>query len=104
SNELDPKLRHALSEIAARRQAVGTQRAELERLKQQRAQLVEDEKRLRDNLTAVGNEPALHKRLLDKFNEAETGIEKVTAAIDKASAGLTAAERDLASYVNGLTL
>src|SRR5205823_2177119 len=46
SSELEPKVRQALSELAARRQAVGRQRTELDRLKQQRAQLVEDEKRL----------------------------------------------------------
>ena len=104
SNELDPRLRQALAGIASRRQAVGHQKAALDRLKQQRGQLVDDETRLRDNLTAVGGDPALHKRLLDKFNDTETGIETVSAAIAKASDALAAAERDLAAYVNGLKL
>ncbi len=104
STELDPKLRQALSEVATRRQAVARQRAELDHLKATRVLLVEDETRLRNNLASIGNEPALRKRLLDKFNETETGIETATAAIDKAAAALTAAEGDLASYVHGLTL
>ena len=104
SNELDPKLRQKLGEIAARRQAVGHQRTELGHLKEKRAQLVDDETRLRNDLAVLGNEPALRKRLLDKFSETETGIETVSAALAKATDTLAAAERDLASYIAGLTL
>jgi hypothetical protein len=104
SVELDPKLRQKLGEIAARRQAVGHQRAELGHLKEQRSQLVDDETRLRNDIGVLGSDPALHKRLLDKFSETETGIETVSAAIAKAADGLAAAERDLASYIAGLTL
>jgi Domain of unknown function (DUF4139) len=104
SSELDAKLRQALTEIATRRQVAGRKRDEMETLKEQRAQLVDDEKRLRDNLAVVGSDPAVHKRLLDKFTATETGIETVSAAIAKASDALAAAERDLASYVAKLTL
>jgi hypothetical protein len=104
SSELDPKLRQGLAAIATRRQAAGHQRAELARLKEQRVQLVDDEKRLRDDLAVIGGDPALHKRLLDKFTETETTIETVTATIAKATDALAAAERDLASYIAGLTL
>src|SRR5205823_135251 len=104
SAELEPKLRQSLADIAARRQDVARQRAELGRLKEQRGQLVEDEKRLRDNLLVVGADPGVHKRLLDKFNETETVIETVSAAIAKASDALAAAERDLAAHISGLTL
>ena len=103
SSELDPKARQALSEIAARRQAAGQQRAELAKLKEQRAQLVEDQNRLRNNLAVLGNDAALKKRLLDKFNETETAIETVTAASAKATDALAAAERDLANYIARLT-
>jgi hypothetical protein len=104
SGELDAKVRQALSEIAARRQATGHQRAELGRLKEQRAQLVEDQNRLRNNIAVLGNDAMLKKRLLDKFSETETAIEAVTAATAKATDTLAAAERDLASYIAGLTL
>jgi hypothetical protein len=104
SSELDPKLRQGLAAISTRRQATGHQRAELARLKEERVQLVDDEKRLRDNLAVIGGDPALHKRLLDKFTETETAIETVTVAIAKATDALATAERDLASYIAGLTL
>jgi hypothetical protein len=104
SGELDPKLRAALTDLAKRRQSVARLRADLDRLKEQRGQLVEDESRLRNDLTAVGHEQALRKRLLDKFNDTETAIETVSASITKANDALAAAERDLATYVAGLTL
>jgi len=104
STELDPKLRQKLGEIAARRQAVGHQKTELQRLTEQRAQLVEDETRLRNDLAVLGSDPALHKRLLDKFAETETAIETVTAALAKATDAVATAERDLAAYIAGLVL
>jgi hypothetical protein len=54
SNELEPSVKKALEELASRRQALGRQIAELDKQNEQRRQLVEDEKRLRDNLGAVG--------------------------------------------------
>jgi uncharacterized protein YdcH (DUF465 family) len=93
-----------LGEVASRLQAVARQRAELNRLKEQRGHLVEDEKRLRDNLSVLGSDAAMKKRLLDKFNETENAIETVTAASAKVSEALAAAEKDLAAYVAGLNL
>ena len=104
SAELDPQMRQALAGLASRRQEAGRQRAELDRLRAQRAQLVEDEKRVRANLAAVGGDPVLRKRQLDKFTETETAIENITATIARASDGLAAAERDLAAYVASLAL
>ena len=75
SAELDPKIRQALTELAARRQAVSRQKAGLDRLQAQRTRLIEDENRLRANLAAVGNEPELRRSQLEKFTEAESAIE-----------------------------
>jgi hypothetical protein len=83
---------------------VAHQRADLDRLKEQRRQLVEDESRLRSNIAVLGADPALRKSQLDKFNETETAIETTTAATAKATDALSAAERDLASYVANLKL
>jgi hypothetical protein len=104
SAELDPKLRQALTEVASRRQGVARQRAELNRLKEERGQLVEDERRVRENLRVLGNEAAMKKRLLDKFNEVQAAIETVSAAQVKTSEALAAAEKELAAYVGSLNL
>ena len=104
SAELDPKMRQALAELSSRRREVARQRAERDRLAAQRARLVEDEQRVRANLAAVGGDPAMRKRQLDRLSEADAAIDALTATIDRASAELAAAERNLAEYVNGLTL
>ena len=104
STELDAKLRQTLTELGGRRQAIARQRTELERLKEQRAQLVEDESRLRDDLNALGRDVPLRKRLLDKFTETTTAIDTVTATIGKSDSALAAAEKELASYVAAMKL
>ena len=48
--------------------------------KAQRGQLVEDEGRYRDNLTALGNNAALRSREIDKLTAAENQIDLVEAA------------------------
>ena len=65
----------------SRRQTLGRQNAELEKLKEQRRQLVEAEKRLRDNLAAVGHDTALYKQTLDKLGETEATISTLSSAI-----------------------
>ncbi len=97
-------MRRALAEVAARRQGIARQRAELDRLQAQRARLIEDEDRLRANLAAIGNEPGLRRYQLEKFAEAESAIERISAALAAASETLAATERDLATYVNSLRL
>jgi len=64
SNELEPSVKKALGELASQRQALGRQNAELDNLKERRRQLVDDEKRLRDNLAAVGRDTALYEPAL----------------------------------------
>lgn len=104
STELDPKVRQALGAIATRRQAVAKQQSDLQHLKDQRSQLVQDEARLRQNLAAVGGDPVLHKQLLDKFTAVESSIDSATAAVTKANDALVAAQGELASYVAKLVL
>jgi hypothetical protein len=104
ASEFDPALRKALAGLAAQRQAVSRQRAELDRLKAHRAELVADETRLRDNLAALAHDAPLRKRVLDKFAETESAIDAASEAVAKASAALATDEAALASYVAGLKL
>jgi hypothetical protein len=104
SVDLDPKMRQALIDLAARRREVARQKAGRDRFQAQRAGLIEDENRLRANLAAVGNEPGLRRSQLDKFAAAESAIDKISEAVAAASETLAAAERDLAAYVSSLKL
>jgi hypothetical protein len=104
SNELEASVRKALAELAVRRQTLGRQAAELERLKEQRRQLVEDEKRLRDNLAAAGRDSALYKQTLDKLGAAEASIETVSSAIANKTAEIAASREQLQAFVSALAL
>jgi hypothetical protein len=104
STELEPQVRQALGALATRRRAVGHQRGEVERLKAQRAQLVDDQNRQRNNINTLRNEPTVYKRLLDKFNATESALDTVSVAMDKASDALATSERELSGYVAGLKL
>lgn len=104
SSELDPAMRQVLADFAARRQQIARQRAELDRLQDRRTELIEDENRLRANLTAVGDEPSLRRQQLEKFAGIGSAIEKVSAAIAEASEAIAASERDLAAFIGSLRL
>jgi hypothetical protein len=104
AKELDPQLRQALADLAQRRKTVGQRKADLDRLNGQRGQLVEDETRLRDNYTAVKDDPGMRKRALGQLNETETALDANASAIAKATSALAAAEADLASYVAALKM
>jgi hypothetical protein len=104
SNELEPSVRKALAELAGRRQTLSRLNAELERLKEQRRQLVEDEKRLRDNLAAVGRDSALYKQTLDKLGGTEAAIETVLTAIANKTAEVATTREELQAFVSALSL
>jgi hypothetical protein len=104
SNELDPSVKKALGELAVRRQALGRQNAEVDKLKEQRRQLVEDEKRLRDNLNAVGHDTALYKQTLDKLGETETAIGTLSTDIGKGTVEAETAKEQLQDFISALTL
>jgi hypothetical protein len=104
SNELEPSVKKALGELASRRQAVARRIAELDKQKEQRRQLVEDEKRLRDNLVAVGRDTALYKQTLDNLGDTEATITTLSTAITKATVEVEAAKDELQRFVSALTL
>ena len=104
SNEIEPSVKSALGELASRRQALGRQNAELEKLKEQRRQLAEDEKRLRDNLAAIGRDTALYKQTLDKLGETEASIATLSTHITTAAAEIETAKEQLQNFISALTL
>lgn len=104
ASELDAKIRAALGAVATRRQKVDKAQADLDRLKQQRDELIADEKRLRDIIAPLPPDSALRKRTIDKLGQTEDTVESLSPTIAKATADLRAAEDDLRSYVASLNL
>jgi hypothetical protein len=62
------------------------------------------QKRLRDNLAAVGRDTALHKQTLDKLGETEASITTLSTAIEHTSAEIETAKEQLQAFVSALTL
>ena len=62
------------------------------------------EKRLRDNLAAVGHDTALYKQTLDKLGETEATISTLSSAIAKGTDEIEAAKEQLQVFVSSLTL
>jgi hypothetical protein len=104
AREIDPKLHQVLAGLAQRRQAVGRQQAELDRLTEERTRLTEDEERLRDNYTAMKDDPAMRKSTLEKLKASETAIDANSAATAKASDARDTAHAELTAYISGLKL
>ena len=98
----EASVKKALGELASRRQALGRHNTELDKLKEQLRQLVEDEKRLRDNLAAVGRDTALYKQTLDKLGETEASITTLSTAIEKTAAEIKTAKEQLQAFVSAL--
>ena len=102
--ELDPKLRDALNGVAQRRQKISRAQTDLDKLNDERKRLTEDEGRLRDNYTAVKDDPGMRKSTLDKLKAADAALDDNAIAAAKATSTLSVAEAELASYINGLKL
>jgi len=77
---------------------------ELQLTTEQRRQLIEDEKRLRDNLAAVGRDTALYKQTLDKLGETEALITTLSTHIATAAAEIETAKEQLQNFISALTL
>ena len=78
--------------------------AEVERLRAQGEEIERDQERIRRNLGAVPSNNALHGRLLQQLEAAETRMEGVRKSQEGARAAVEAAQRALEVAVAGFTL
>jgi hypothetical protein len=101
---LMPAARTALQRLAGLRQDEASKRAALEQLKAQRATIVEDEDRIRQNLGAVAASDALHARLTRALEANETKLEQLAQSIEQATAAADKAHQALADAAGSLRL
>jgi hypothetical protein len=104
STALSPGIRAALTERAGLRRQVGENERALATAQQTRASLVDDQRRIRENLSAVPDESDLSRRYLDELSRQEDRLAELGAEIDGLRNALDAAQRRLADYVRTLTL
>lgn len=102
--ELDAKTRAAFAELAGLRAAVEQARAEIARLETERAQIFDDQARLRENLQRTPRESEIYGRYLEKLGRQETRLDELAVALDAAQLAERRASDALAAHVADLEL
>jgi len=88
--------------VAAAQQRIGTLHFSHE-LRRQLQAIVEDQARMRANIKELPTNSEIHKRLLKKFDEQETQIEKYRADIKKLEGVEHAQDKAFREYVAAFT-
>jgi hypothetical protein len=101
---LTPAARTALQRLAALRQDEAAKRTTVDQLKAQQTAILEEEDRIRKNLSAVAANDALHARLTRALDADETKLEQLSQAIDQATAAADKAHQVLADAAGSLRL
>ena len=101
---LTPEARMALLRLAALRQDEAAKRAMMDQLKTEQAVVLQDEDRIRRNLAAVPVNDALHARLTRALDADETKLERLSQAIEQATAAADKARHALADAAGSLRL
>jgi ATP-dependent Clp protease ATP-binding subunit ClpA len=101
---LTPEARMALLRLAALRQDEAARRATMDQLKTEQAVVLQDEERIRRNLAAVPVNDALHTRLARALDADESKLERLSQAIEQATAAADKARHALADAAGSLRL
>lgn len=100
--QLPEGVRATLARVQELQQAVATRQAAVARLEQERAGIVADQARIRENLRAVPPESDLYRRYLATLAEQENRLAALRGEIEAAQAAVQAAREALASFIRGL--
>jgi hypothetical protein len=101
---LSAQARTALQRLVSLRQEEAAKREAVNQLKAQQGAVLQDEDRIRRNLTAVAANDALHTRLTRALDADETKLDQLGQAIEQATAAVDKAHRALADAVGALKL
>lgn len=104
NDELDPKLRRAITKIGDLRQAIDQRQRHLNNLTQSRKQIFEEQKRIRNNLGRVPSNSDLYRRYLKKLNVQEDELEGLNASLKATLSDLERAQDELTHYIAGLEI
>lgn len=101
---LPPETRDAFAMIAELKRAVEHRQEDLDRIEGERARLVEEQVRLRENLQAVPPDTDLHRRYLASLDRQEDQLEALAERRAAADLALREARAALSDYLSGLEL
>src|SRR5690606_36605356 len=104
NDELSAEIRAALRELADLRGQVTESQRALGAAQQQRGALVDDQARIRENLSAVPDDSHLSRLYLDELSGQEDRIAELDASIGGLRDALRDAELRVSEYVRALSL
>jgi ABC-type antimicrobial peptide transport system ATPase subunit len=102
AKEFDAKTREALARILQLQQAVAEAERKVTKLDSDRQQIVQEQARLRDNLSRVPANSDLQRRYLATLDKQETDLEGIAKQRAEADKAVEAARSSLRSYVSQL--
>jgi hypothetical protein len=104
SDVTPPKIKEALRQLQAKNQAVAALEQEAHSVNEQLQALVSDQARLRANIDRVPKDSTVYKRYLEKFDQQETQLEKLQAAVKAKRDAVTKQRQELEKYLRDLTV
>ncbi|MCX5658941.1 MAG: hypothetical protein NTW19_04375 [Planctomycetota bacterium] len=104
AGQIDPAVRDALAKvIAVKRQQVELQ-IQQQNLRNELAQITQEQDRLRKNIETSGRDSTLGKRYLEKLNTQETRIEEIQKAVADLQKQIDAKRQELAEMLTNLNV
>jgi hypothetical protein len=104
SDVTPPKIKEALRQLQAKNQAVAALEQEAHSVNEQLQALVSDQARLRANIDRVPKDSAVYKRYLEKFDQQETELEKLQAAVKAKRQAVLKQRQELEKHLRELTV
>lgn len=93
----------AVQEAGRRRQQITDAQASVRRIGQAQ-QISQDQERVRQNMSTVGQQAQIYARYLQKFTEQENRLEAIDAETKKLQDDITKMEADLNEYLHWLNV
>jgi hypothetical protein len=104
NSEIPAAARSALTKAAGLQRKVSAALKALDELQARQKRSVDEESRIRENLKAVGVSSPQGQSYAQRLSTLDASIDAFNADIDKAGQTLSAAQKELADYLDGLTL
>ena len=104
TGEIPEKVRAALKEAIARRQAMADTERQIQLRQQKINEVSQEQNRIRENMKTVAQNSEYYKRLLKKLDEQETVIETLQGETKELQQTFEKQRADLEAYLAGLNV
>jgi hypothetical protein len=104
SGKLSPKVREAWDRAQQLQGTINAANAEVQRIDAEKAEITNDQTRIRQNMQTIDRASELYQRLMTKLSQQETRMEELTTATAQARDRVTAAQKALDDYLGSLNL